>query len=150
MHLTIYWQNFTPVLSLLGGMLIGLAAAILVIVRGRIAGISGILGGLLGVGRSAMPHRLWRGVFLIGLIGSSFIYQFFAPLPQSDISASLGTLIVAGLLVGFGTRMGSGCTSGHGICGLSRLSLRSLIATISFIFSGFVVCYLFLHVLRIS
>ena len=145
MHLTINWQNFTPVLSLLGGMLIGLAAAILVIVRGRIAGISGILGGLLGVGRSAMPHRLWRGVFLIGLIGSSFIYQFFAPLPQSDISASLGTLIVSGLLVGFGTRMGSGCTSGHGICGLSRLSIRSLIATISFIFSGFVICYLVRH-----
>ena len=145
MHLTIHWQNFTPGASLVGGMLIGLATALLVIFRGKIAGISGILGGLIEVDHSANPHRLWRGLFLIGLVGSSFVYQFFAPLPQSNISASLGTLIVAGLLVGFGTRMGSGCTSGHGICGLSRLSLRSLIATISFIFSGFVICYLFLH-----
>ncbi len=145
MHLTIHWQNFTPGASLVGGMLIGLATALLVIFRGRIAGISGILGGLIEADHSANPHRLWRGLFLIGLVGSSFFYQFFAPLPQSNISASLGTLIVAGLLVGFGTRMGSGCTSGHGICGLSRLSLRSLIATISFIFSGFVICYLFLH-----
>ncbi len=145
MHLTIHWQNFTPGASLVGGMLIGLATALLVIFRGKIAGISGILGGLIEADHSANPHRLWRGLFLIGLVGSSFFYQFFAPLPQSNISASLGTLIVAGLLVGFGTRMGSGCTSGHGICGLSRLSLRSLIATISFIYSGFVICYLFLH-----
>ena len=145
MHLTIHWQNFTPGASLVGGMLIGLATALLVIFRGKIAGISGILGGLIEADHSANPHRLWRGLFLIGLVGSSFFYQFFAPLPQSNISASLGTLIVAGLLVGFGTRMCSGCTSGHGICGLSRLSLRSLIATISFIFSGFVICYLFLH-----
>ncbi len=145
MHLTIHWQNFTPGASLVGGMLIGLATALLVIFRGKIAGISGILGELIEADHSANPHRLWRGLFLIGLVGSSFFYQFFAPLPQSNISASLGTLIVAGLLVGFGTRMGSGCTSGHGICGLSRLSLRSLIATISFIFSGFVICYLFLH-----
>lgn len=145
MHLTIHWQNFTPGASLVGGMLIGLGTALLVIFRGKIAGISGILGGLIEADHSANPHRLWRGLFLIGLVGSSFFYQFFAPLPQSNISASLGTLIVAGLLVGFGTRMCSGCTSGHGICGLSRLSLRSLIATISFIFSGFVICYLFLH-----
>jgi uncharacterized membrane protein YedE/YeeE len=150
MHLTIYWQNFTPGASLLGGILIGLASAILVIFRGKIAGISGILGGLIDFQNSANSHRLWRGLFLIGLVGSSSVYQLFAPLPPSNISASFGTLIVAGLFVGFGTRMGSGCTSGHGICGLSRLSLRSLIATISFMFSGFVVCYLFLHVLRMS
>jgi len=150
MHITIYWQNFTPGASLLGGILIGLASAILVIFRGKIAGISGILGGLIDLHNSANSHRLWRGLFLIGLLSSSFVYEFFAPLPESNISASLGTLIAAGLLVGFGTRMSSGCTSGHGICGLSRLSLRSLIATISFMFSGFVVCYLFLHVLKMS
>ena len=101
MHLTIHWQNFTPGASLVGGMLIGLATALLVIFRGKIAGISGILGGLIEADHSANPHRLWRGLFLIGLVGSSFVYQFFAPLPQSNISASLGTLIVAGLLVGF-------------------------------------------------
>jgi uncharacterized protein len=150
MHLTIHWQNFTPGSSLVGGMLIGLASALLVVFRGKIAGISGILGGLIDTDTSANSHRLWRALFIIGLVSSSFVYAFFAPLPESNISASLGTLIVAGILVGFGTRMGSGCTSGHGICGLSRLSLRSLIATISFMFSGFVICYLFLHVLRIS
>ena len=150
MHLIINWQNFTPGTSLLGGMLIGLASALLVVFRGKIAGISGILGGLIDTDTSANSHRLWRALFLIGIVGSSFVYEFFSPLPQSNISASLGTLIVAGLLVGFGTRMGSGCTSGHGISGLSRLSFRSLIATISFMFSGFVICYLFLHVLRMS
>jgi uncharacterized membrane protein YedE/YeeE len=150
MHIIIHWQNFTPGASLVGGMLIGLASALLVVFRGKIAGISGILGGLIDTDTSANSHRLWRALFLIGIVGSSFVYAFFSPLPQSNISASLGTLIVAGLLVGFGTRMGSGCTSGHGICGLSRLSFRSLIATISFMFSGFVICYLFLHVLRMS
>ena len=145
MHFSINWLDFTPGASLIGGMLIGLAASILVIFRGKVAGISGIVAGLMETGSPSQGHHRWRVMFLIGLVGSSFVYQFFAPLPQSNISASLGTLIVAGLLVGFGTRMGSGCTSGHGICGLSRLSLRSLIATISFIFSGFVICYLFLH-----
>ena len=150
MHLTIYWQNFTPGASLIGGMLIGFASALLVVFRGKIAGISGILGGLIDTDSSANSHRLWRVLFLIGLVSSSFVYRLFAPLPESNISASFGTLIFAGLLVGFGTRMGEGCTSGHGICGLSRLSLRSLIATISFMFSGFVVCYSFLHVLKMS
>jgi uncharacterized protein len=150
MHLLINWQNFTPGASIVGGMLIGLASALLLVFRGKIAGISGILGGLIDMDNTAKSHRLWRVLFIIGLVSSSFVYEFFSPLPQSNISASLGTLIVAGLLVGFGTRMGSGCTSGHGICGLSRLSFRSLIATISFMFSGFVVCYLFLHVLRMG
>ena len=150
MHIIIHWQNFTPVSSLFGGMLIGLASALLMVFRGKIAGISGILGGLIDTDTSANSHRLWRALFLIGIVGSSFVYAFFSPLPQPNISASLRTLIAAGLLVGFGTRMGSGCTSGHGICGLSRLSFRSLIATISFMFSGIVICYLFLHVLRVS
>ena len=150
MHLTINWLNFTPGASLVGGMLIGLASAMLVIFRGKIAGISGIIGELVDISISANRHRLWRVLFLIGLVSSSFVYAFFLPLPQSNISASLGTLIASGFLVGFGTRMGSGCTSGHGICGLSRLSFRSLIATISFMFSGFLICYLFLHVLKVS
>lgn len=145
MHLTINWPHFTPSASLFGGILIGLAASILVIFRGKIAGISGILAGLMETENISQDHYRWRALFLIGLIGSSFIYQIFAPLPEINISASKSTLMIAGLLVGFGTRMGSGCTSGHGICGLSRLSPRSLVATISFMISGFVVCYLFLH-----
>ncbi len=145
MHLTINCPNFTPSASLFGGILIGLAASILVIFRGKIAGISGILAGLMETENISQDHHRWRALFLIGLIGSSFIYQIFAPLPEINISASKSKLMIAGLLVGFGTRMGSGCTSGHGICGLSRLSHRSLVATISFMISGFVVCYLFLH-----
>ena len=148
MHLITHWQHFTPDASLVGGILIGLASAMLVIFRGKIAGISGILGGLIDMDSTANSHRLWRGLFLMGLLISSFVYQLFAPLPESSISASLSTLIVAGLLVGFVTRMGSGCTSGHGIWGLGRLSIRSLIATIGFMFSGFGVSYFFLHVLR--
>jgi len=150
MHIIVHWQNFTPGASILGGILIGLASAMLVVLRGKVAGISGILGGLMVAYSCSKPDRLWRALFLIGLLSSSFVYQFIKPLPESNTSASLGTLIAAGLLVGFGTRMSAGCTSGHGICGLSRLSLRSLIATISFMFSGFIVCYLFLHVLKMS
>ena len=145
MHLTIDWLNFTPSTSFIGGLLIGLAASVLVIFRGKIAGISGIVGALMETQNTPPGHHSWRVLFLIGLISSSFVYQFFAPLPETIISASLSKLIIAGLLVGFGTRMGAGCTSGHGVCGLSRLSLRSLVATLSFMFSGFVVCYLLLH-----
>jgi uncharacterized membrane protein YedE/YeeE len=142
MNLTINWTDYTPLTSLGGGILIGLGASMLVILRGKIAGISGILGGLLDTNTNANSHRLWKALFLLGLICSSFVYQIFSPLPVSNISASKTQLIFAGLLVGLGTRMGSGCTSGHGVCGLSRLSLRSLIATISFMVSGFVFSYL--------
>ena len=145
MHITINWLNFTPGASFIGGALIGLAASLMIIFRGKIAGISGMLGALMQTQNTPKDHYLWRVLFLVGLIGSSFVYRLFNELPESSITASTLTLIVAGLLVGFGTRMGSGCTSGHGICGLSRLSLRSLIATISFMLSGFVICYLFLH-----
>ncbi len=145
MHPSIDLINFTPTSAFLGGALIGIAASILVIFRGKIAGISGIVGGMLQTQNTPKDHYLWRGLFLIGLMGSSFVYRLFFPWPELTINASLGTLIIAGLLVGFGTRMGAGCTSGHGGCGLSRLSFRSLLATISFMFSGFVVCYLFLH-----
>lgn len=147
MQITIDWIHFTPISSLIGGLIIGLSASLLLIFRGKIAGISGILGGLMETQNTPPDHHLWRALFLVGLVSSSFVYQFFAPLPESIISASTSKLIIAGLLVGFGTRMGSGCTSGHGICGLSRLSLRSLVATISFMVSGFIVCYLLLHVI---
>ena len=147
MHLTIDWLNFTPSNSLIGGLLIGFAASLLIIFRGKIAGISGMLGALMETQNTPPDHHLWRVLFLVGLMSASFVYQFFAPLPESVISASVSKLIIAGLLVGFGTRMGSGCTSGHGICGLSRLSPRSLVATLSFMFAGFVVCYLLLHVI---
>lgn len=146
MSLTIDWVNFTPSTALFGGLVIGLGASLLVVFRGKIAGVSGILAGFITVDGQANQHRLWRALFLAGLISASFVYRAFAPLPESNTSASLSTLVVAGLLVGFGTRMGSGCTSGHGVCGLSRLSLRSLVATISFMMSSFIVCYIFLHV----
>jgi hypothetical protein len=140
-------ENFTPIQSLIGGLLIGLSASILILTSGKIAGISGIVAGLMQLKSTPKDHYLWRMLFIAGLLISSYLYALFAPLPKVEISASYTTLVVAGLLVGFGTRMGAGCTSGHGICGLSRLSLRSLLATISFMLSGFAVCYVFIHVI---
>ena len=139
-------ENFTPIQSLIGGLLIGASASILILFMGKIAGISGIVASLLQFKNTPKGHYTWRLLFIAGLLISSTVYQTFAPLPASEISASTGTLIIAGLLVGFGTKMGSGCTSGHGVCGLSRLSLRSLMATLCFMFTGFVVAYLMLHV----
>ena len=111
--------NFTPGLSLLGGILIGVASALFVLANGRIAGISGILGGLL---RPAAGDVRWRLAFLLGLIvAPALVYQFM-PYQAPTIDADTGTLLAAGLLVGVGTRYGGGCTSGHGVCGLSRLS----------------------------
>ncbi|WP_036302540.1 YeeE/YedE family protein [Methylotenera sp. L2L1] len=140
-------ENFTPIQSLIGGLLIGLSASILVLSSGKIAGISGIVAGLMQFKNTPKHHYLWRVLFITGLLISSYLYALFTPLPVSEISASYSTLVIAGLLVGFGTRMGAGCTSGHGICGLSRLSLRSLLATMSFMLSGFVVTYLLIHVI---
>ncbi len=139
-------ENFTPISSLIGGLLIGLSASILILFIGRIAGISGIIASLLQFKNTPKGHHTWRLQFIAGLLISSQVYEMFSPLPASEISASTSTLIIAGLLVGFGTQMGSGCTSGHGVCGLSRLSFRSLTATLCFMFTGFVVCYLMLHV----
>jgi len=139
-------ENFTPITSFIGGLLIGVSTSMLILFMGKIAGISGIVASLLQFKNTPKGHYMWRLLFIAGLLISSTVYQVFSPLPAPEISASTTTLIVAGLLVGFGTKMGSGCTSGHGVCGLSRLSLRSLIATISFMFTGFVVCYLMLHV----
>ena len=141
--MSIDWIHFTPWTALAGGLVIGLAASAFVLLNGRIAGISGILGGLL---RPAQGDLAWRLAFLAGLIGAPLVYILFAPLPQARIEAGDGTLIAAGLLVGFGTRYGAGCTSGHGVCGLSRLSVRSLVATASFMVAGFVTVF----VLRVS
>lgn len=133
---------FTPGAALGGGLLIGLAAAILVLFNGRIAGISGILGGLIKPRRGDIG---WRLAFIGGLIGAPVIYNLFWRLPDIHIEAHPITLIIAGLIVGFGTRMGSGCTSGHGVCGISRLSPRSIFATLIFMAMGFVTVFLVQH-----
>nr|WP_312986743.1 YeeE/YedE family protein [Comamonas koreensis] len=135
---------FTPLAALAGGALIGLAAVLLVLFNGRIAGISGIVAALL-------PPRpqpgAWRLAFVAGLLAAPWLYQLFAPLPAASSPAAWPLLVLAGLLVGIGTRLGSGCTSGHGVCGLSRLSLRSLVATLCFMVSGFATVFVLRHVL---
>ena len=142
------WLSFTPGLSLAGGLLIGLAAALLLLFNGRIAGISGVLGGALHalVARGQVDAG-WRLAFLGGLIAAPLLYALFAPLPQVEVDAGMGTLIVAGLLVGLGTRYGAGCTSGHGVCGLARLSVRSLVATLVFMAAGFLTVFAVRHVI---
>jgi uncharacterized membrane protein YedE/YeeE len=142
--MAIDWAHFTPWASLVGGLLIGLAAAAFVLFNGRIAGISGILGGLL---RPARGDVAWRAAFLAGLAAAPLVYALFAPLPGVRIDAGAGTLVAAGLLVGLGTRYGSGCTSGHGVCGLSRLSPRSLAATAAFMLAGFVTVFVLRHMI---
>ena len=142
--MSIDWIHFTPWSSLAGGLLIGLATAMFLLFSGRIAGISGIVGGLL---RPARGDIAWRLVFILGLVAAPFVFAMAAPLPQVRIDADTATLIVAGLLVGVGTRYGSGCTSGHGVCGLSRGSARSLVATASFMFAGFLTVYVARHLL---
>ena len=131
--------------ALSGGALIGVASVFMLVLIGRIAGISGVLGGLISGGRSG--DRLWRVAFLLGLVAGAMIYRiFFSPLPL-QLQAEGLPLIVAGLLVGFGTRLGSGCTSGHGVCGIARLSPRSLAATVTFISAGIVTVYIMRHIL---
>lgn len=142
--MTIDWTHFTPWASLAGGVLIGLATALFLLFNGRIAGISGILGGLL---RPAKGDIGWRIAFVLGLVISPFLFGLIAPLPEVQVDAGTATLIAAGILVGVGTRYGSGCTSGHGVCGLSRRSPRSVVATASFMFAGFVTVYMVRHLL---
>ncbi len=137
--MTIDWVHFSPGTALAGGLLIGLAASAFVLLNGRIAGISGILGGLL---RPARGDIAWRLAFLGGMVLAPLAWALLAPLPAVRIDAGDGTLVLAGLLVGLGTRYGAGCTSGHGVCGLSRLSPRSLVATAAFMLAGFVTVYL--------
>jgi uncharacterized membrane protein YedE/YeeE len=140
--MTIDWTNFTPWTSLTGGMLIGAAAALFIAFNGRIAGISGILGGLL---KPAKGDMLWRLAFLGGMLAAPLVYGLAARLPEVKVDASAGTLVIAGLLVGLGTRYGSGCTSGHGVCGIARLSPRSVVATAAFMASGFATVYAVRH-----
>jgi uncharacterized membrane protein YedE/YeeE len=142
--MTIDWINFTPWASLAGGIVIGLAAAMFLVFNGRIAGISGILGGLLEWPKGDIS---WRLAFLIGLVAAPLVFSLVAPLPAVQIDADTSTLIVAGLLVGVGTRYGSGCTSGHGVCGLSRFSPRSLVATVAFMLAGFATVFIVRHIL---
>lgn len=138
------WAHFTPWSSLAGGLLIGVATAMFLLLNGRIAGISGILGGLL---RPMAGDIGWRVAFILGLLVAPLVYGLVAPLPSVQIDADTASLVMAGLLVGVGTRYGSGCTSGHGVCGLSRLSPRSLIATAAFMAAGFVTVFMVRHVL---
>ncbi|OAJ57482.1 YeeE/YedE [Paraburkholderia ginsengiterrae] len=136
--------HFHPGAAVAGGLLIGFAAALLVMVSGRIAGISGIVGGLL---YSASRDRAWRVAFLLGLVAAPWVFRLVAPLPAITIESSQPVLVTAGLLVGIGTRYASGCTSGHGVCGLSRGSLRSLAATITFMAVGFGTVFVTRHLL---
>ncbi|WP_313436575.1 YeeE/YedE family protein [Atlantibacter hermannii] len=137
--MTIDMSNFTPLASLAGGMIIGAAAWMLIIFCGRIAGISGIIGGLLSFNT---PGKAWRLAFIAGIALSPWLYSLFAPLPDVSIAAPWWLLVIAGLLVGIGTRYASGCTSGHGVCGLSRLSRRSLAATVTFMAVAFLTVWL--------
>lgn len=139
------WAHFTPWTSLAGGVLIGAAAAMLLLLNGKIAGISGILGGLM---RPSAGGIGWRVAFITGLVAAPLLYQFAAPLPVVQIDADTSLLILAGVLVGVGTRYGSGCTSGHGVCGLSRLSPRSLVATAAFMAAGFAGVFVVRHVIN--
>lgn len=133
------WTHFTPLESAIGGVVIGAAASMLILFCGRVAGISGILGGVLS---RANNDKGWRIAFLLGLVLSPVLWRLAAPLPAVSITASRPMLVVAGLLVGVGTCYGSGCTSGHGVCGLSRLSVRSLVATLTFMAAAFITVWL--------
>lgn len=136
--------HFTPYASFAGGLLIGIAAAMLILFNGRIAGVSGIIGQLLnGVNRD----NLWRIAFVLGIVVAPAIWQAWIGDLEIAIQTNALWLIIAGLLVGVGTSHGSGCTSGHGICGLSRFSMRSVIATLSFMISGMLTVYIVRHVL---
>jgi uncharacterized membrane protein YedE/YeeE len=144
--MNIDWNHFTPWASLIGGLLLGVASAVFILINGRILGISGILGGLL-------PPKVgdigWRVAFLLGMLAAPTVFMALAPAglaSEPRIDAGFWTVIAAGLLVGIGTRYASGCTSGHGVCGLSRLSPRSLVATLSFMGAGFFIVYIVRHI----
>jgi len=136
--------DFTPVSSLLGGFLIGAAAALMLLANGRIAGISGIVGGLL---RGERNETGWRALFVAGLLAGGLVLQLVAPASIGPSVVGFPLLIVAGLMVGFGTQLGSGCTSGHGVCGVARLSPRSLVATATFMLAGAAMTYVVRHLL---
>jgi uncharacterized membrane protein YedE/YeeE len=142
---TIDWVNFTPWASLGGGIVLGLSAAVFVLFNGRILGISGILGGLMS---PRMGDIGWRLSFLLGMAAAPLAFAWIAPagfLAVTRIDAGYALIVAAGLLVGLGTRYGSGCTSGHGVCGLSRLSPRSGVATMTFMGAGFAIVFVVRH-----
>ena len=143
--MTIDWNNFTPWTSLAGGLIIGLASVMFLMFNGRLAGISGIAGGLL---KPKKNDFYWRIAFVAGLVISPLAFAMILPLPKILIAANYYVLILAGLLVGIGSRYGSGCTSGHGVCGLSRRSPRSIVATIAFMIAGFVTVYIIRHLAK--
>jgi uncharacterized membrane protein YedE/YeeE len=142
--MTIDWNAFTPWSAAIGGVIIGVAAALFVLANGRIAGISGIVGGVL---RPKSGDIAWRLAFIAGLVAAPWFYGTAVSRPPITIGASYPVLIAAGLLVGVGTRFAAGCTSGHGVCGLSRLSPRSLAATLSFMAAGFATVFVMRHLL---
>lgn len=143
-NMTIDWQNFTPWTALAGGVLIGISASLFILLNGRIAGITGILGGLF---KPAKNDAAWRIAFSLGLIIAPIVWLLFSKLPAISIESSYPLLVFAGLVVGYGARLGSGCTSGHGVCGISRLSPRSIVATLAFMGTGFLTVYISRHVL---
>jgi uncharacterized membrane protein YedE/YeeE len=145
--MTIDWANFTPWMSLGGGILLGIASAVFILINGRILGISGILGGLLAPKTGDIG---WRVAFVLGMLAAPVTLSLLTPddfLSAPRIEAGYVLIVIAGLLVGYGTRLGSGCTSGHGVCGLSRLSPRSLVATGIFMAAGFAIVFVIRHLL---
>ena len=142
--MTVDWTHFTPVSALAGGVLIGLAAAWLILANGRILGASGLLGGLIPPRAGDWP---WRAEAILGLIVAPVVARLLFETPAPTIAAGPSTLIVGGLLVGFGTRLANGCTSGHGVCGLARVSPRSLAATLAFMAAGFATVFGVRHLL---
>ena len=144
--MSIDWINFTPWTSLGAGALIGLSVSVFVLANGRVAGISGLLGSVMRFGSEGWSEK---ALFLLGLVIAPLLWGLFSVLPQIEITAQWPALVMAGLLVGLGTRYGSGCTSGHGVCGISRLSPRSLVATVCFMAAGFATVYLIRHALGV-
>ncbi len=140
------WNNFTPWSAISGGVMLGIASALFILLNGRIAGICGILGGLYRPQRNDIG---WRVAFIIGLILAPLAWATVNTLPNINIEASNGLLAISGLIVGISTRYGSGCTSGHGVCGISRLSPRSIIATLAFMGTGFLTVFIVRHVLAV-
>jgi uncharacterized protein len=136
--MTLDWASFTPWSALIGGFVIGIAASMLVLLNGRIAG------GLL---RPTTGEVGWRLAFVAGLVAAPILYSIAATLPTISVDASYPTIVFAGFLVGIGTRYGSGCTSGHGVCGISRLSMRSIVATSAFMITGFATVFIVRHVI---
>lgn len=146
--MNIQWAAFTPGAALAGGLLIGLAASAMVLFLGRIAGISGIVGALLQ--RASWRNRSqwgWRLAFTVGLLSAPLLWQLFAALPAIQLQAAPAAIVLAGLLVGFGSRLGSGCTSGHGVCGIARLSMRSVVATLVFMATAALTVFVVRHAL---